>query len=556
MLELSLGNYTNALAQTDRSLKLTEKQLGVDHPDTTAALFLLGRLHLTLGNLTASEPLYRRGLTTSERVFGTTDSTTGGFYHDLAVLKLTAGKLPEAKAWALKARTAEERALQNVLSFTSERQRLAYQRGQASYDLLATLGSAPELAELILRHKGIALDSVLEDDLVTRTAGGSEAGNTLASLQETRRQLALLQGDPPKGSSLAIIQARASARYSLEERHDEIYKTMARQVSGLGRTRRSLGVTLAEIQNTLPASTVLVECIRYNHYLGQGKSEPRYGVALIGGVGTSFKGTTPGEPAWVPLGPGQVIEQTVRAYKAAMRSGRKGDEAILPTLYSQLMDPIKQKLPEDAQTLIFAPDAELNFLNFSTLVSGADRFLGEDYTVKHVASGRDLLFGNQTKPAIRSLVAFANPAFSLVAVPGVSKPATGLTSRVTGVTRGDIAGLDFQPLPGTEAEAQYLRTNAAGWHLAGSIYVGQAATELEVQRLRSPAFCTSPLTAFSCQKPPATHLPFKELCSKTAGGARWQIIPCCAVDSRWQAPKPRSTPGNGEKCRRARTTAF
>jgi hypothetical protein len=80
------------------------------------------------------------------------------------------GDLNEALRLGAQARRGEEKTLSNILSFTSEQQRLAFQKTIYPYTLPATLGSAPELAEIVLRQKGVVLDSLLEDRLVAEAS--------------------------------------------------------------------------------------------------------------------------------------------------------------------------------------------------------------------------------------------------------------------------------------------------------------------------------------------------------------------------------------------------
>ena len=376
--------------------------------------------------------------------------------------------------------------MQNVLSFTAERERLAYQRGQASFDLLATMGRGPEVAELILRHKGVVLDSVLEDDLLTRSLERSELKDTSTTLQATRRQLALLQGDQPKGLSEANVKGRELAKAGLEQKLDELQQAAARHVSGFGRTRRALGVTAGELQTALPAASVMVELVRYNHYLGNGKFESRYGAALIGGSTVCFKGGQLGQPVWVALGSTASIGQSMAAYRTAMRAGRKGDEAILRELYLQLVDPIQPKLPDGTRSLIIVPDAELNFLNFGTLLGGDGRFLAEEYSIKYLTSGRDLLSREEAGTTARTLVAFANPNYLMKSAGSVSIPTRRAGTTVPGPSRDEVKHLDFQPLPGTDLEARNLDSRAPTWRFLARTFSGSTATEQEIRQLQSP----------------------------------------------------------------------
>ena len=43
----------------------------------------------------------------------------------------------------------------------------------------------------------------------------------------------------------------------------------------------ALAVTVEQIQAVLPKEAALVELVRYSHYLGQSKEEPRYGGIVI-----------------------------------------------------------------------------------------------------------------------------------------------------------------------------------------------------------------------------------------------------------------------------------
>ena len=90
--------------------------------------------------------------------------------NNLALLKIDLGEAKDAIPLAMRARQAEEKYLSNILSFTSEQQRLTFQKTTNPYTLFATLGSAAELAQTVLRQKGVVLDSLLEDRLVAEAS--------------------------------------------------------------------------------------------------------------------------------------------------------------------------------------------------------------------------------------------------------------------------------------------------------------------------------------------------------------------------------------------------
>src|SRR5206468_3701295 len=96
------------------------------------------------------------------------------------------GDPKEALRLAAQARRAQERNLSDILSFTSERQRLAFQKASKPYDLPGTFGNAPELAEVALRWKGVVLDSLLEDRLVAEASGDPKQREIIEQLRSDK----------------------------------------------------------------------------------------------------------------------------------------------------------------------------------------------------------------------------------------------------------------------------------------------------------------------------------------------------------------------------------
>ena len=222
----------------------------------------------------------------------------------------------------------------------------------------------------------------------------------------------------------------------------------------------------------------MIELLRYSHYLGKDKYEPRYGAIVIGAKG---------EPGWVPLGGAAEIEKNVALYQKSVRG--ETDEATLSTVLKKLQDqlwaPIEKALPAGTTTVIVSPDAELSFVSFATLLTPEDRFVGEKYSIRYVASGRDLL--RETKPAAGSkttMRVFANPDFGGIAV----GPRIGQTNTVAlrSAEMRDLEGISLPSLPGTEKESATLETRAkkSGWQ--PQTYVGPNATESELRKVNSP----------------------------------------------------------------------
>ena len=65
-----MGDYAKAEPLYQRALKIDEKALGPDHPDTATALNNLAGLYQSMGDYAKAEPLYQRALKIDEKALG------------------------------------------------------------------------------------------------------------------------------------------------------------------------------------------------------------------------------------------------------------------------------------------------------------------------------------------------------------------------------------------------------------------------------------------------------------------------------------------------------
>jgi len=473
-----MGDYAKAELLCQRALKIREKALGSENVVTATSLNNLAVLYDDMGDYAKAEPLCQRALKIREKALGPDHPETATSLHDLALLYTGMGDAKEALRLAAQARRAQEKNLSNILSFTSEQQRLAFQKTTKPYDLPATLGSAPELAEIVLRQKGVVLDSLLEDRLVAEASGDPKQRVIVGELRSAKQRLAKLVMEAPEDLSESVRQQRNAEKEKLSAEVEQLEGGLARQVAGLGRARRALSVTVQQVQSALPPKAALIELLRYSHYLGKDNYEPHYGAIVIGAKG---------EPGWVPLGSADEIERNTTLYQKSVRG--KTDEAtmstVLKALEEQVWVPIEKALPEGTATVIVSPDAELSFVSFAMLLTPEDRFVGEKYSIRYVASGRDLL--REAKPTAKpktTMRVFANPDFGgLAAGPRLEQTNT---VALRSIEMRDLEGISLPGLPGTEKESAALEARAkkSGWQ--AQAYLGAKATEAELRQVNSP----------------------------------------------------------------------
>ena len=145
------------------------------------------RLYQVMEDYAKAEPFCRRALEISENIFGPTHPDSSDAQASLAYLLIDENKLRDVFPLAARARQGREKELSNILSFASERQRLDFQKEIKPYTLLAALGRATELAEVVLRQKGVVLDSLLEDRLAVAAVKDKAAQEILWHFHEQLR---------------------------------------------------------------------------------------------------------------------------------------------------------------------------------------------------------------------------------------------------------------------------------------------------------------------------------------------------------------------------------
>lgn len=436
----------------------------------------LAKLHAVRGELDKACLLYERVLQHDIESYGLAHPITIRTMESLASTYLSKGSAslsPKQQArvldLAIDAKTAKEELSSLIFSFTTERQRLAFQKTLRPYDLLATLESAPALAEAILRMKGAVLDSLLDEQEILRRGGDNDpsVAPLLAKARDLKQEIIRLTLASSKDGALTTLKQEAE---SVEER-------LVKAVPRFARRHSALRTEIAAVQHNLLKGTVLVELIRYDKWERDGESSPSYGAILI---------TPNGPPQWAALGDAQKTDAMVLKYKHFVRGGVDADEGIflVREMAARIWSPIQQCLPSDTTEIIICPDGELSFISFAGLFLENGETLGETYGFSYVASGRDLIRDSRSSES-RMVSLFGNPDFSSVSSSSVSSNQAILTClsqfRVAG-----FGALALTDLPGSARECQALATLATDRGYKPHTYLGRDAREPTLFRQDRP----------------------------------------------------------------------
>ena len=474
----AMGDYAKAEALLWRALAIREKALGAEHPSTATSLNNLAGLYRSMGDYVKAEPLVQRALAICEKVLGPEHPFTAGSLDNLALLDIDLGKTDGALELAVRAKNSQETQLGNILSFTSEQQRLAFQETTTPFALVTALGSAPDIAQAILRNKGVVLDSLLEDRLVAEASKDAKQREVVDQIRAAKQRYTQLLMEISRDFSAESRQRRKAELEKRAAQVEELEATLAQQVSGLGRARRALSVTLAQVQGALAGDQVLVELLRYKHYMGKNEWETRYGALVI---------ASRDEAKWIPLSAAPAIEKNVELYRKSVRGDT--DETTLRlalrTLHDQVWAPIEKALPAGTKTIILSPDGELNFISFATLLTPIDEFLIERYSIRYVASGRDLLREREAS-ATELLAVFGNPDFGSEPELIAQQTETSSPLAMRASEMGDFGNMSLRALPGTDKECAGLKAQAEALAKPIQLFLGADATEAQLQEINSP----------------------------------------------------------------------
>jgi CHAT domain-containing protein len=475
-LYLMMGDYRKSISIIDNLLKIHVENFGENNPRAALLLSNLAWANLMMEDYREAEQLLHRCLRIYNNSVTKEHPERIKNLAAMSMAQLSAKKSDSAINYARQATAGRKELLRTVLSFASENQRLEFQRTQRSDSMMYTLADGPELADLVLCTKGIVLASLLEDRLTTQTSSKPATKERVSRMMVAKRRLNKLRLEINKNRSPKGLKQAQKELITVKNEVDQIQKELAVKLTGYGMARRSLSIKAKDVQSVLPEGQTLIEYVQYEQYMGKNRFEPHYGAIVI---------LPQKKPIWLRLNSVDVIDNLLARSTPSNQVSGKAFEEILRELYDKLVAPILKVIPRGTQTLILSPDGRLNFLSFATVLTEKNRFLCEDYSIKYVSSGRDLLSTKKTQPSKADLLVFANPSFN--EKPEGMASTKGGAVNLSSLERDELRGtLKFNALLGTQKEADYLESHAEGWMLQPKVYSEQRATEAAINDIHSP----------------------------------------------------------------------
>ena len=494
------GDFESAIRYYSEAARIDAINLKPANPFRLATVGLIAEYRLRRGDIEGAERDLRLPLALAEAGLDKSHPVLQQLRRTFALACFRRGKYPEALEAAVEVERNDNLALASAFAVASERQRLdfvghsQFARPFFAPSVLANL-ALPDIPERdavstayaahILQTKGAVLDSVLEDR--ERLRGSPEAEALLDRLKRDKQILAnlLLHSSTEPGGEPMQRERAKQLRDEIEGTERELAQLTGRHREG----RRAARATPEAVAARLPVGTVLIEFsaspvwpVRNGDKQSDGPFLPdvRYFAVLIS------PGTTPIRV--IHLGDEHEINVLVGAVQTGMRRGRAVHDD-LRRLHDLVWSPLMPYLG-DCRRVFISPAGELNYLSFAVLLTPDERYLGENFTLSYLASGRDLL----RQPPVDGVGAFvfADPDFAAAISGdafqgGANEEGQPFLNGTDERRRAALSGLRLPRLPATRAEAEAMRRIFSAANRPLTVWLGEDASEARLKALRNPS---------------------------------------------------------------------
>lgn len=483
-IERASGSPGEALRLYGQVLEGRRKIFGEEHAETAEAYRRVGDAERELGRYDVALASYERSDGIYRDVLASThpDRIEGLFGFGLASL---ASDNPEAAFEAARRASEVEFAnLRAVLRFTDERQRLAYRNLFRSHHLYANLAreeegaggdASREVAEFLLRSKGVVFDSLIEEARMMRRADSAGAAGAVEQLAAARARFR------------AVFLASDSDALGLADAEEDLRAARRALLRRIGLEEEIADPTDRELEDLLSAlepGEVLFDYVSYDRYAGRAAFERRYGVAIVTTESVSF----------ADCGSGAEIDALVDEFHDLVRTNpaEVSEEKlrhVLRSLNDRLVGPAAVS-PADTVRLQVCPEGALHFVPFACLVDGDGSFLVEKFDLGYLSASRELLpdrfvpdAPSPNDPAPEdggAPLLVGNPDFtdSTDSSPGATSARRGFQKLFS---EGRLSGFQLSPLRGAEVEVGQLSELFRNRGDDATVLLGSAATEAEVR---------------------------------------------------------------------------
>ena len=508
------GKYAQAEPLYQRALKIDEKALGPDHPSVGRDLNNLAELYRSQGQYSQAEPLYQRALKIDEQALGPDHPYVANDLNNLSVMQAALDQWPDASSNTDRARRGIRRHVARELPGLSAKDQLTFLQvtDERQFHGALSLGLnqrtdetiAVQSAAWLTNGKAVAQEALTLSALLARESNDPSVATTIKQLLDTRRQLAgLVMG----GSHAGQEAQRREQLEHLQAQEVELSRQVTRATEG--RILAEPWVEVDAVRKGVPVDGVLIDIARFNVFNFQAKGTEKkfqpahYAAWLVPPAGK-------GNIQIIDLGEADKIDAAVQAVRKGLDSAIREMQAAaakkkpfdqqaqekllqpsLADLAQLVLEPVLKQIPQDTKQLILSPDASLWLVPWGALPLKDGKYAIEQYQLRYLVSGRDLVAQRSAKLKPTQPIVMANPNYDL----GPGEVATATRSVLRGT---ELASNDALRSLGPAMSSSVLpKSRPAAGHGGGSSRYQAQAGESDPCGSRSLTWINMPRKGYS-----------------------------------------------------------
>ena len=515
MILYLMGEYAESRKFYERALAVEMNVFGVKHCSTVATLSNLGRLLRLMGDFAAARWCFQKALAIRKEILGEKHLDIAFSFQGLSELDAASDRWEEAAKNQDQARRIVRRYVTRLLPSLSTMEQVAFLTANDKwcFDKALTLGllcaAESSLVSLssgwLLNGKAVAQEAMTQAALLVRQSDDPKIRATVRELLTLRSQLAALTLSEPKSGQEA---ARRTRLEQMEHREEALTRRIA-EANGKD-FEADPWIEVAAVRRALPADAVLIDIARFDVFDFQANERAKMRQAARYAAWVTPAADIEETVKILDLGEAGKIDQAVQDVRKALQAaiskngtiseqGEPEAERLLRVYLEQLSKLVLQRILQeigDVKQLIVSPDAALWLVPWDALPLEDGRYAIEEYQIRYVVSGRDLVSQQSVGLETNQPVIMANPDFDLSLAE--TQAATVAVLGEPEVPRGD--GLrSFEPmatssvlptvrrLPYTAAEAELISPRLQEYAVEEPIlYTDQYAREGIFKALERP----------------------------------------------------------------------
>ncbi len=511
--------YEKALGYFEEAFEIWKALYGERHQACLKSLNNLGRAHHKLGNLVKAREAIEKALELRTEVLGSEHIDTIRSMHDLAVLLTTAQKNDEADKLFLKTLALSEKKLgllhpytfetlnhfadlkeqredwqaalnlrltvfdrrneffNSVLWATNENARAGFIHiHRKELDALIALlinqntpNAAQKILEISLERKGLLLKISSEIQEVVSLSKNPALTEISHNLIDKKKELAALTLSGP----LDDMTDEVYAQKIMETENDieTLQGDLARKSAVFN--KKISPATLNDVMEKLDEDAVVIDYFIYE--------EPSNRTKKIIAVSAQKQEDETYQFDLIQYGELTDLEEAVKVFREVIIDEDAEEEDLIDEAqyrYEQIWEPLLATLGEKTN-IFLVPDGILNIMPFEALMDPDGNYLLSTYRIKILTSLRDLVH-QESAVGNNQLLIIAGPDYDLNSHAtekskiNLNRSRSGSRTGVRGgrgdranglrMTRGlrGMRGLNFDPLPGAEAEGRDIEALTKG----------------------------------------------------------------------------------------------